>query len=240
MFPLIAITGDVKSEPDKPDKVFFIKKRYFDAVLEAGGIPLLIPPYSNENLFAPIRKMIQGLIITGGDFDIHPEKYGQKPREKLGNIIPERTDSETALLEYALKKNIPVLGICGGHQLINVYFGGTLLQDIGLEYSTEINHSPGNSLPSHNITINHSSMLYEIFRSGRLKVNSTHHQAIDKLATGFIASAKAEDGIIEAIEREGGSFLVGLQFHPEALVFMPEAKNLFKRFINESSKVKPE
>ncbi|MBI3599071.1 MAG: gamma-glutamyl-gamma-aminobutyrate hydrolase family protein [Nitrospinae bacterium] len=235
--PLIGITCDYEEINGQPS--FFIKKSYVAAVEDAGGIPLLLCPTRSEAAISRFISLIDGLLISGGGFDIDPKFYGEKPHPKLGKTIPERTDFEFELLKSAVKKKMPVLGICGGHQLINVYFGGTLYQDIQSQHKGAVNHKQSipSDKPHHGIKIYPSTRLSNIIGADSIMVNSTHHQSIKKAADRFKTSAVAEDGIIEAIEYNGKAFIMGVQWHPENLCHNePRFKKIFIEFMAESKK----
>ena len=169
----------------------------------------MLCPTKNENSLSRFINLIDGLLISGGGFDIDPKLYGEEPHPRLGKIQPDRTDFEIKLLESAVEKRMPVFGICGGHQLINVYFGGTLYQDIPSQYKGAINHkqpTPSDN-PYHNINIYPSTRLLRIAGTDSTVVNSTHHQSIKKIGNNLKISSVAEDGIIEAIEYDGDDFI---------------------------------
>ncbi len=234
--PLIGITSDYDDSDGQPR--FFIKRDYVSAIEEAGGISLLLCP-TNESTISHFISLIDGLLISGGGFDIDPKLYGEEPHPRLGKIQPDRTDFEIKLLKLAVEKRMPVLGICGGHQLINVYFGGSLYQDIPSQYSEKINHkqSTPSDIPYHKIEIHPSTRLSEITGADSSKVNSTHHQSIKKIGKGFNVSAVAEDGIIEAIESNNDDFVVGVQWHPERIYNKDScSKNIFTEFIKEADR----
>src|SRR3989338_3116596 len=242
--PLIGITSDYDDSNEQPR--FFIKRDYVSAIEEAGGIPLLLCP-TNEFTISHFINLIDGLLISGGGFDIDPKYYGEEPHPKLGKIQPDRTDFEIKLLKLAVEKKMPVLGICGGHQLINVYFGGSLYQDIPSQYSEKINHkqSTPSDNPYHSINIYSSSRLSKIAETGSTVVNSTHHQSIKKIGKGLKISSVAEDGVIEAIEfacserskSNGDDFIVGVQWHPERIYLKDVcSKNIFTEFIKEANR----
>ncbi|OGW07260.1 MAG: hypothetical protein A2889_08380 [Nitrospinae bacterium RIFCSPLOWO2_01_FULL_39_10] len=235
--PLIGITSDY--DEINGQNSFFIKESYVTAVEDSGGIPLLLCSTKNENSISRFINLIDGLLISGGGFDIDPKLYGEEPHPKLGKIQPDRTDFEIKLLKSAVEKRMPVLGICGGHQLINVYFGGTLYQDIPSQYSEKINHkqSTPSDIPYHKIEIHPSTRLSKITEADSGMVNSTHHQSIKKIGNGFNVSAVAEDGIIEAIESDNDDFIVGVQWHPERIYNKDScSKNIFTEFIKEADR----
>jgi putative glutamine amidotransferase len=234
--PLIGITCDYDDSNEQSR--FFIKRDYVSVIEESGGIPLLLCP-TNKSTTSHFISLIDGLLISGGGFDIAPKFYGEKPHPKLGKIQSERTDFEIELLKLAVKKKMPVFGICGGHQLINVYFGGTLYQDIPSQCNGTINHkrlTPSNN-PYHDIKIYPSTRLSKIAGINSTAVNSTHHQSIKKIGSGLKVSAVAEDGIIEAIEYGGDDFIFGVQWHPERIYLNDVcSKNILVEFVRQANR----
>jgi putative glutamine amidotransferase len=216
--PLIGITPDV-SGPN-PSVRFELKAAYSDAVLKAGGLPLILTYLDDPGAAEAYLDRIAGLVVTGGAFDIPPEAYGETPREGLGELKPARTVFETALVRGALERQVPVLGICGGMQLLNVVLGGTLYQDLGRELAGASDHEQKHdrTQPAHPIEVKAGTLLAGMVGKGQLMVNSTHHQAARDPGAEVVVSAVASDGVIEAIELPGKNFAVGVQWHPELLV----------------------
>ena len=211
----------------------YVMNDYIQSAARAGGVPVILPVLSDNGLAEKLFDMIDGLILTGGgDFD--SAFYGEEPHVKLGKVCRLRDDFEFRLLEFAVKKNIPVLGICRGHQLINAYFGGTLYQDLSLCEGSWIKHSQKKLFDyvEHKIQIQKDSWLGS-FLGTDISVNSYHHQSIKKLANGFMITAVAKDGIIEAIEKEDEHFFcVGVQWHPEKMSQdNQEMQQIFNEFI---------
>lgn len=182
---------------------------------------------------------MDGLLLPGG-IDVEPARYNEAPHPKL-----EKTDAgldalEWRALEFARDNRLPVLGICRGHQVINVFYGGSLYQDIPSQHQSEktVKHRGGKIM--HDITLEEGSLLHELLGRKRYEVNSYHHQAVKVAAPGFTVSARTDDGIVEAIEGPDEVFIVGVQFHPEKLLAeKPELKALFARFIQEAVKNLP-
>ncbi|MGL5414453.1 MAG: gamma-glutamyl-gamma-aminobutyrate hydrolase family protein [Clostridium sp.] len=208
---------------------------YVDAIILAGGIPLLIPITNDLDVIKAQVDSIDGLLITGG-YDINPLEYNEEPSKGLGVISNERDFCEFNLLKYATLKNIPYLGICRGHQLLNVFNGGTLFQDMNAIDEFSIKHiqygEPHRA--SHSISLCKDSNLFNIFGE-EYKVNSFHHQSIKDVAPGFIVNAKSVDGCIEGIEKiDENSFFMGVQWHPEIMA-KDDSKtiDLFKYFISK-------
>jgi len=206
-----------------------------NAISEAGGIPLLIP-YDMSNL-DDYLSIVDGIYFTGGG-DISSYYSKVDPNKNIGFFYPDRDEFEFELCKKALNMHVPVLGICRGCQVINVVAGGSLYQDLNTEIENHICHkNPGNTPFSayvHSVTINKNTILYDIYKTDKLYTNSCHHQSINEVAPNFIISAMANDGIIEAIEYTGDSFILGIQWHPEALFSIhKEALLIYKRFIKE-------
>ena len=215
----------------------YVNKDYVDAVVRAGGVPLIIPFTTDEEVIISQVQVIDGLILSGGH-DVSPYNYGQEPSPLLGETFPERDTYEMFLLEEAKKRNLPILGICRGFQIINVAGGGTLDQDLSLIPGNVLKHNQVSkpTLKTHKIQIEENSIISEIFGKETM-VNSFHHQALDKVADDFKVVARASDGIVEAIQHKTYKFLVGVQWHPEMLaVECDEARELFKRLIEEAEK----
>ena len=207
---------------------------YVDSVIKAGAIPMVIPVVTDKEILEEQLNIIDGLIISGG-YDVDPLRYNEEPHPLLGQTFPERDEFEFTLAKLAMEKEIPILGICRGHQVLNVVNGGTLYQDISLKEGNNLKHiqSGHGTTVSHKINIAKDSMLYEILGETAL-VNSLHHLAVKDIAKDFKVSAIASDGVIEAIERKEGSFAMGIQWHPEVLADKNENMlNIFKYFIKQ-------
>ena len=226
--PVIGITLDSEKRGAHSKFPWYaLRENYLTSISSFNAVP--IPLLHEKKHIKDFVKMLDGLIITGGNFDIDPKLYNQK---KVGsrNIKNKRTKFELEIYMKFLKFNKPILGICGGAQLINIASGGTLIQDLNKK---PINHeqiNPRNET-SHQININKKSKLYEICKKNSFKVNSAHHQAIKKLAKDFKISATSLDGVIEGIEHKKHKWCMGLQWHPEFLITTNDRK-IFKHFID--------
>ncbi len=254
MKPFIGIsTSIINSEEYEKNNVVHLKGLnqsrvsvdYSNAVERAGGLPFLIPilKYADDNVIDEIISRVDGIIFTGGS-DIDSSFYGiENIDEDVGIMKSNKTrdEFEFRLLKSAIKLNKPILGICRGIQLLNVYFGGTLYKDINSEYETDINHLGPLDCKykkNHEIEIDKNSKLYEIYNKNKIQVNSFHHQGIKKVAKQFKVIAKATDNIVEAIEYEGNNFILGLQFHPEMMFENDEEQlSVFKYFIKKTEKL---
>jgi len=222
--PIIGITTDYK------DKYYGIEKTYSEAIARHGGLPLLIPSLkNNKRALKELTKNINGLLIPGSR-DMDPKHYNQKPHKKLNPMNKERTASEYIIVEESLKSGIPVMGICGGMQFINVFFGGTLYQDIESLLPEALNHEKG---AIHSVEILSGTHLKKTIKKPQVKVSSYHHQAIKKIGKGLYISAKSKDNIVEGIESQDGTVLA-VQWHPE-LENNQVSSNLFNYFIQKST-----
>lgn len=214
---------------------YALRVHYSAAVANNGGVPILIP--YQENLVEKYVELCDGFIFPGGEYDIHPDFYGEKTHPESVLSTNDRTNFEIALMSQVLKKDKPMLGICAGEQLLNVVLGGTLYQDISASINTKIEHKPGGdtSLDRHFIDIEKNTLLYEIVGKERYKVNTHHHQAVNKLGDGLRVSARAEDGVIEAIEHTKKKFCLGVEWHPEHEKNEDDSK-IIKALVNNSKK----
>lgn len=232
--PVIGITLD-HEEKDGYSKFpwYALREHYTSSIHETGGIPLPMPHYID--LVDDYINMVDGIVVTGGDFDVDPNLYGATDIHPSIKVKSRRTSFELEIIKRALEKNIPLLGICGGHQLLNVALGGTLIQHIPEEFTTDIKHEQPNSReePGHEIRINHNSILHKIVGSEVMSVNSAHHQAIKSPGRGCVVNAVAPDGMIEGIEVQDKRFCMGIQWHPEIFVD-PGDRLIFEFFIRSA------
>lgn len=223
--PVIGITLDCE-EPAR----YVLRRNYVEAVARAGGLPVLLP-HEPEQVPAYLG-LVDGLVVTGGAFDIDPALFGAAERHPAVTLKPGRTDFELALLRGALDAGLPVLGICGGQQLLNVALGGTLIQHIPDEVDGALAHEQPNprNEPGHEVAVVAGSKLAAIVGVPRLAVNSSHHQAVKAVAPGCLADAIAPDGVVEGIEDPSRRFCIGVQWHPEYAI-TPADTALFTAFI---------
>ena len=200
---------------------------YSHTLAKAGTAPVLMPSLPDKKIIRDMVSRTDGVMLTGGD-DLQPDLYDPNLPKKIkttaGGVDPQRDLSEFLLIEQALQQNKPLLAICRGPQVLNVALGGGMVTDIPLERPNSLNHSRKKQAhrPVHDIDITPGSLMHRIFKKRTLKVNTAHHQAVGELAPMLRATGKSRDGIIESIElneeeAKTGSFLLGMQFHPERL-----------------------
>ena len=226
--PVIGITCEVnKLKPYYSEFELVCDYRYVRAIIRAGGIPILIPINHDERSIQKLLGILSGLLITGGA-DIHPSFYGETCRQKIQPMYRGRTLFDIKLYRMAERKNLPVLTICYGTQLLNVIYGGTLFQDIQKEIPRAANHRSRRK-PFHLVQLTKDSKLAQAFGKSNLLVHSEHHQAVKKLAPKLRAVGYSEDGIIEAVE--GPSNVFSVQWHPERQERDLVQRKLFRRFI---------
>jgi putative glutamine amidotransferase len=214
--PLIGVTLDAEP-PGGYSKFpwYALRENYAAAVVEAGGVPILLPhePAQCQHYLA----LIDALIVTGGAFDVDPALFGAETRHESVTTKDRRTQFEWAMTKGMLDADKPILGICGGQQLLNVVLGGTLIQHIPDEIEGPLAHEQPNPRdePGHDINVTTGTLLHRIVGQSTLSVNSAHHQAVKAPGPGVIVDAVAPDGVIEGIEASDRRFCLGVQWHPE-------------------------
>src|SRR5215470_11033594 len=239
--PLIGITADLitpqstASSARQQENTLFLPQRYCRAIENAGGAPIILPTTGSASVLRQYMDQVDGLLLSGGNFDIHPRYYGEKPVEKLGEVKQERTEFELDLTGRALKQDRPLLGICGGAQAINVALGGSLYQDIAAQvaHAGEHQQSAKKEIGGHHVHIHGGTRLWQIVKRDIVEVNTTHHQAVKKVGSGLVVNATADDGLIEGIESSRHSFVLGVQWHPEVLSRARlDQKRIFTAFVS--------
>jgi putative glutamine amidotransferase len=223
--PIIGITSSMS------DSFIRMKRTYFDAIVEAGGIPMFMPHNGGAEDAAKFAALCDGFLFAGGD-DVDPKHYGEEVKFDNVETTPIRDDFELALVEVIKNDHRPILGICRGVQLLNVAFGGSLYQHIDGHRQEE---SGTKNLRAAKIA--EGTLLHKLAGTTDIKTNSFHHQAVKDVAPGFVVSARAEDGTVEAIEPENqlnsSRFFLAVQWHPEIFFRTDDAaRNIFKAFIN--------
>jgi putative glutamine amidotransferase len=238
--PMIGITCDLDfgtgRETRAPGrKAHVLYDDYVQAVLASGGLPVLLPAVMSAESRAAYIEHLHGLLVPGNPADVDPASYGEEPHPRLGPVSPLRTDFEMQLVGLALKRELPVFGICGGSQVLNVALGGSLYQDIPSQLAKAYKHS-GSPERAHTVDIVAGTRLAAILDTQEMRVNSLHHQAVKVPGQALVVSASARDGVIEAVEISGQPFVIGVQWHPERLFVEDEAsRRLFSAFVQAAA-----
>ena len=235
--PRIGITMRLEMETRR----FYLGRDYSEAVEGCGGLPVHIPLIPNEDYLNEMVAGLDGILLPGSDSDSDPYRYGEDPHPGLKRVVPEKDETDLLILAAAEERNLPILGICFGMQILNVFRGGNLIQDIASQVDSPLKHEQGIPLErnSHRIRIEDGSILDGLVWKGTegVNVNSHHHQAVKTVGRDLTATAWTSDGIIEAVEdtREG-RFVVGVQWHPE-LSWRNDAisKAIFEMFVRQCS-----
>lgn len=230
--PVIGITID-SEEPGTYSKYpwYALRENYAGAVSHAGGLPIVLP--HEPDLAEQYLEKIDGLVVTGGDFDVDPALFGAAVRHETVKTKSKRTQFERAIIDGALAADMPVLGICGGQQLLHVVLGGTLIQHIPDEIENPLAHeqpNPRNEV-GHRVTVEKDTLLFDIVGETEIEVNSAHHQAAKDAPPSIKINAVAPDGVIEGIETTQHRFCLGVQWHPEFLITSSDER-IFAAFID--------
>lgn len=220
--PIIAITAGRQNKATTAGDVQQVftgcNQNYVDAVLRAGGAPILLPRHDDPQAIRAVVELADGILFTGGG-DISPLAYGQEPHPKTSHQDPVRDRQELEAARIAIGREMPILGICRGIQLLNVALGGTLAQDVPSLVPASILHygHAASPTPIHTVDIEPGSLLARLHNVREMPVNSYHHQAIDQVGDGLVVNARARDSVIEGVEFADGKPLLALQYHPEEL-----------------------
>ena len=229
--PLVGVTLDAE-QPGGYSKYpwYALRANYAEAIAAAGGTPVGLP--HDPALAASMLDRIDALVVTGGAFDVDPGLYGVADRHATVTLKEGRTAAELALLRGALARDMPVLGICGGEQLLVVALGGTLVQHIPDTIENPLEHEQPNPRhePSHSVSVQPGTLLARIVGTGTMQVNSAHHQAVAAPGRFAVVNATAPDGVIEGVEDPRYGFCLGVQWHPEFFID-PGDRLIFQAFI---------
>ena len=228
--PIIGVTPLFDDEKDS----LWMLPGYMDGIMAAGGLPVILPFADSAEDAATLAGMMDGLLLTGGH-DVDPGRYGEAPSVLCGHPHTGRDTLEYLLLDAMLRTDKPVFGICRGIQLLNVYLGGTLYQDISTEMGTTVAHvqKPPYDMPSHTVAVSADTPLYTIMNKPVLAVNSYHHQGIKALADGLVPIAHTDDGLVEAVCMPDKRFVLAIQWHPEFSYRKDEDQlRLFRAFVD--------
>ena len=240
MRPVIGLTtASYAATNSTPVQRFGTAALYCRGVAAAGGAPVLIPSLDDPEVLRTVFPLLDGLLLTGG-VDIHPARYGREIEPGCGKIDETRDAVEIELLRLVGETRLPTFGICRGNQMMNVAFGGTLIQDILTARATPLDHrgsEPEPARPVHDVQVVSGTLLEQILGSSVVPANSMHHQAVDFIAPGFRVNCWAEDGTVEGIESEDFPFMIAVQCHPEHL-FSNDNRwlQLFRAFVQAASR----
>lgn len=226
--PIIGLTCHL--HPASPPRSAIVQL-YAEAVLHAGGAVVALPVGMDEDAMYSTYSLLDGILLPGGD-DLGPRHYGHEPHPKLGAVDLDRDELELSMARWALRDQVPILGICRGIQVLAVAAGGTLFQDIPSELASDLLHDvrdSGRDHLSHTVTIESNSKLRSALRTGSTLVNSFHHQSVRDVPEGFVISARADDGVVEGIECTHHPYAIGVQCHPEGMwqTTAPQFSGLF-------------
>lgn len=245
--PLIAVTtSEVRAsrpvatpQADPPRDEMVLGLRYLQALSAAGCLPVVVPPLEPARIDAFLDR-VDGICLSGGP-DIVPAAYGAPAHPRLGPTEPDLDRFELALARAADRRGMPVLAICRGAQLLNVLRGGTLHQHLPDVFGTMIEHrqTAEGSEPTHDVTLERTGRLTRVLGTAQLRVNSFHHQAVDRLGEGLRVVGRAPDDVVEAFEEPGDRFVVGVQWHAESIARRPEQNALFRAFAAACETVRP-
>ena len=234
--PCIGVSGSILRDNSGPYVDLlksYVNDDYTHSIEEAGGIPVIIPFTKNLELARETVARLDGLLLSGGH-DVYPLHYGEEPLQGLGEVWPERDQFDFALIKAAEEKQIPIFGICRGLQILNVYRGGSLYQDLKYDQNCTIKHSQNQtpSLGTHTVDIEFESKLASAIGRSTWITNSHHHQTVKHVGKGLQVVARAKDGTVEGLEDSSYPWLVACQFHPEMMFETDEnAKCLFAAFV---------
>jgi putative glutamine amidotransferase len=233
--PLIGVTLDAE-QPGGWSRYpwYALRANYTDAIAAAGGLPVALP--HDPALAAALLDRLDGLVVTGGAFDVDPALYGAAEVHATVTLKQRRTAAELALVQGALQRDMPVLGICGGQQLLAVALGGTLIQHIPDSVPDALEHEQPNprDQPGHSVAVTAGTLLARIVGTAQMQVNSAHHQAVATPGPHAVVNAVAPDGVVEGVEDTRHRFCLGVQWHPEFLIDPGDAR-IFHAFIAAAS-----
>jgi len=216
------------------EKFYLLRPGYIDGIIEAGGLPVILPLTMDETLLEQACEMVDGILLSGGT-DVYPGLYGETRHKACDTPCNVRDSTETFIFKKAvLEMNKPLLGICRGFQMLNVVLGGSLYQDLPSQYEEtgkKVYHSQAFELMAHSVNIMEGSELHTLLGKDIIYVNSCHHQGIKVLAEQLTCTGVSEDGLVEAFCMPGRKFVWGVQWHPEAILHDESSRKLFKVFV---------
>lgn len=217
----------------------YLKRSYHKAAAVSGGVPILLANTTDKSLIKEYVKNIDGLLISGGE-DMDPKYFRQKPHKSISPSPPERDIFELNMIKYAIKRKIPIFGICRGLQVLNIALGGSLYQDLSCMPQKTLRHADPKETDKmfHKVKVEKRTLLHEIIGKHTIDVNSSHHQTINKIGGRLRAAAYSSDGVIEGLEYPDYGFLLAVQWHPEMILRRSHSKKLFEAFILAAKSIK--
>lgn len=239
--PIIGINGDYRPARKDAGALSWFHTGYYESVIAAGGLPLLIPPFVEDADLKQIAGMLDGLVLAGCQLDLDPVRLGMEPHPHTRPMPPRREDFDRRLCKLAVEKKIPTLAIGLGMQLMNVTCGGTLYQHVAEEVPKSLHHRDLVEKPNrHIIEIVEGTRMWDIYGPGEIRINSDHHMAVNQVATPFRVCASSPDGVIEAYEtKDGNWYCVGVQWHPEDETASALDMQLFENLLDACRKGAP-
>jgi putative glutamine amidotransferase len=236
--PRIGIPMRIELATDR----FYLSRHYSEAVEAAGGVPVHISLIPKFDYVDTVVEGLEGILLPGSDSDVDPLRYGQQPHPQLGSVHTIKDETDLLVIEAAERRELPILAICFGMQVLNVSRGGTLIQDIRSQVKDAIKHEQGvpRDRPSHRVSLSEGTKLSNIAGTLDALVNSHHHQAIESIGANLVATAWTTDGVIEALEDpRPDRFILAVQWHPE-LGWKDDvlSQRLFKSFVNQAKEAR--
>jgi len=230
--PIIGINTDFRPSRKEHAALSFIAAGYFDGIAASGGIPLILPPLADEEDLVRLLDLLDGVVMIGGS-DLDPRRDGYMPHPSVRPMDPRREDFDRMLARHVCARRMPVLAVGSGMQLLNITEGGTLYLHLPEDLPRALPHKdPTDLAHRHALLVERGSAMERVYGDGEIRVNSMHHMAIDDLAPSFRVTARAPDGVVEAIESATDEWkAIGVQFHPEAETASALDAKIFEEFV---------
>jgi putative glutamine amidotransferase len=230
--PLIGLNADYRAAKKDAPAFTFVCAGYYDSIVEAGGVPIVLPPLDDDNDLNRLLDMLDGMVLVGGA-DLDPRRDGYMLHPSVRSLDVRREEFDRRLMRMIAKRRMPVFGIGVGMQLLNVTQGGTLLLHIPEDLPKALPHKdPIDPAHRHGLEVVPGSLMERVYGDGEIRVNSVHHMAIDDVAPGFSVTARCPDGVVEAIESTTDWLALGTQFHPESNSASALDLRIFEEFIS--------
>lgn len=238
--PLIGLNTDYRSARMDSPAYAYLASGYFDCIMRAGGIPVIVPPLDQEEDMSGILDLLQGFVLVGGH-DLDPRRDGFMLHPTVRSLDVRREVSDRLLMRLIAERRMPVFGIGVGMQLLNVQQGGNLFLHIPEDFPDALPHKdPQDPNHRHGLRVAPGSLMERVYGDGEIRVNSMHHMAVDDVAPGFAASALCPDGVVEAIESQVDDwFALGTQFHPESHSASALDQRIFEEFLEGTQRIAP-